>query len=339
MPSFPLSPELTAIITKLWNAALSPSTHTVYQAGIKHFLHYMVMFNQHQGYSHLPTISEDCLIAYVAHCHGLCHLKYSTIKLYLCAIRFAYLSAGHRDPLTTSEGLPLFRLFTIMRGVKRVGAPHMKPRLPITFSLLRQLCHHFRAGFISPFLDLLMEVVCVVAFFGFLRCGEFTAPRKFFDPAIHLTLQDIQDHSNHITLNLKVTKTDPFRRGVLLNLYQTHHDICPVISVRQYLKVRHSMGSSNCDPLFITRDGVVLTRHVFLSHLKSAIDALSIDSKLYNGHSFRIGAATTASSVRMEDHLIRTLGRWSSDCYTRYIRTPAEVLQQAQQSLCHDYAT
>lgn len=54
---------------------------------------------------------------------------------------------------------------------------------------------------------------------------------------------------------------------------------------------------------------------------------------MYNGHSFRIGAATTAASVHMEDHIIKVLGRWSSDACFRYIRTPASVLRDTQRSL------
>ncbi|VDI22614.1 Hypothetical predicted protein [Mytilus galloprovincialis] len=36
---------------------------------------------------------------------------------------------------------------------------------------------------------------------------------------------------------------------------------------------------------------------------------------------------------KIEDHLIQTLGRWSSQCYTRYIRTSLSTIQQAQQAL------
>ena len=46
------------------------------------------------------------------------------------------------------------------------------------------------------------------------------------------------------------------------------------------------------------------------------------------GHSFRIGAATTAAEKGVEDSLIKTLGRWESNAYQTYIRVPREVLAE-----------
>jgi hypothetical protein len=73
-------------------------------------------------------------------------------------------------------------------------------------------------------------------------------------------------------------------------------------------------------PLFQFESGAPLT------HAISTQFASGLDETLYASHSFRIGAATAAGSAGLPTWLIKTLGRWSSDCYERYIRTPRDVL-------------
>ena len=44
---------------------------------------------------------------------------------------------------------------------------------------------------------------------------------------------------------------------------------------------------------------------------------LGLNDNMYNGHSFRTGAATSAAKAGTDGHLIQTLCRLSSNCYTR----------------------
>ena len=86
---------------------------------------------------------------------------------------------------------------------------------------------------------------------------------------------------------------------------------------------------------FLTKTGLPLSRSFFISHVKKLLDSLGLSSDNYNGHSFRSGAATSAHKARLEDNLIQTLGRWSSNsnCYTRHIHTSSDVIRKAQQQI------
>ena len=59
-------------------------------------------------------------------------------------------------------------------------------------------------------------------------------------------------------------------------------------------------------------------------------ERLGLNSRYYAGHSFRIGGATAAAATRIPDHLIKTMWRWSSDCYQTYIKTPLALIKEAQ---------
>ncbi len=75
-------------------------------------------------------------------------------------------------------------------------------------------------------------------------------------------------------------------------------------------------------PLFIFEDGSPLSRPRFVTVVRQALAAAGVDPKPYSGHSFRIGAATTAAKKGVEDSTIKMLGRWKSSAYQLYIKTP-----------------
>ena len=54
---------------------------------------------------------------------------------------------------------------------------------------------------------------------------------------------------------------------------------------------------------------------------------------MYAGHSFRIGAATTAIAGGIPVDVIKTLGRWKSQAYQLYVRIPDTQLASISKSL------
>ena len=147
-----------------------------------------------------------------------------------------------------------------------------------------------------------------------------------FDPSVHLSLEDVAVDSladpTWLSVTVKSSKTDPFRAGVTLYIGRTGNTLCPVAAMLAYLAVGPRRGG----PLFLFKDGRPLTRARLVDHLHQALLKAGIDPSAFNGHSFRIGAATTAHQKGIEDSSIQMLGRWQSSAYLRYIRTPREEL-------------
>ena len=86
-------------------------------------------------------------------------------------------------------------------------------------------------------------------------------------------------------------------------------------------------------PLFGFVDGRGLTRQRLVDRLRAGLLEANIDCSAYCGHSFRIGAATTAAACGIHDATIKMLGRWESGAYQSYIRTPREDLASVSAAL------
>ena len=79
-------------------------------------------------------------------------------------------------------------------------------------------------------------------------------------------------------------------------------------------------------------DSRPLTRQQLSPTVQSIIHRAGYSGS-YSGHSFRIGAVTTAAARGVPDHLIKTLGCWSSDAYQIYIRTPVSSIVSVSSQL------
>jgi len=76
-----------------------------------------------------------------------------------------------------------------------------------------------------------------------------------------------------------------------------------------------------------------LTRQRFVARVREALTLAGIDCSPYSGHSFRSGAATTASKCGISDATIKMLGRWKSSAYQLYVKTPRDQLARVSLEL------
>ena len=305
---------------------LASATRATYSAGWRKFRSFCT-----ETHTTSMPASEHTLLLF-ATSMAASHISHGTIKVYLSAVRHMHVMSGLHEHFS-QQLTPRLQLTLI--GIKRNQAAMSPPRtrLPITLQLLHNIkCLLSQQP--SCYDNIMLWAMCCLAFFGFLRVSEFTVPTQGdYDESTHLSLKDISIDSRSnprlIKVHIKQSKTDPFRQGVGIYLGATDSPICPVSGILPYLAVRGTQPG----PLFITNDGKYLTRLSFSKRINVLLESLQVDTSLYNTHSFRIGAATTAAQAHIPEAHIKMLGRWRSDAYHRYIKTPPQELAQLTKRL------
>ena len=226
--------------------------------------------------------------------------------------------SGGQDP-----GLAQFpRLHYVIRAVSRTSPAASRPsRLPITPDVLR-LLHSVWSVPPLTFNHRMLWAACCLGFFAFLRSGEFTCSSDGGVQSAVLSVGDVcvnsHIHPAYLVIRLRRSKTDMFGRGLSLYVGATGCPLCPVAAVLSYLAARPSAPG----PLFVFQDGRPLSRPKLVAAVRQALCVSGVDTSRYSGHSFRIGAATTAAQAGLQDSLIQTLGRWRSSAFLSYIRMP-----------------
>ena len=309
---------------------LAASTLSTYSAGQTQFTN----FCKELKVTALPA-TEATLILFATYLATI-NISHTTIKVYLAGVRHMHVSAGLFS-FFDKQLTP--RLQLTLKGIQKNQAVTQPPRirLPITLQLMGNI-KALLAKQPSSYSNIMIWAACCLAFFGFLRVSEFTVPADDqYDESCHLSLSSISVDSRVnpqlLKIIIKQSKTNPFRKGVSIFLGATGENLCPVRGILPYLAIR----GSHLGPLFIFEDGRSLTRHQFSSALNGLLNQLQMDTQSYNTHSFRIGAATTARQANIPDPIIKMLGRWKSDAYQSYIKTPPQELSKLSKYLISGY--
>ncbi len=320
-----LEPE----VCKYFQLGLAPATRKMYAAAMKRFTSFCTKYNIGEPF----PVSEKSLCSFAAHLaeEGLAP---QTCKSYLAAVRNTQLSLGLPDPREQSS-LPVLK--RVLTGISRAKRPNAKPpriRLPNTFRLLEKI-HHFLMGSSNAEKIVIWAVACT-AFFGFFRLGELlpmsdptgSVPKGIAWGDVAL---DNRVHPSMIQIHLTTSKCDQAGKGVDTMVGLTDHTVCPVTAILDYIEVR----SSRPGPFFQTTNGKAVTKPRFVQHIRETLQSMGFPQEDFAGHSFRIGAATTAALCGVEDSTIQTLGRWKSSAFSRYVRIPKTKLAALSKSLTH----
>ena len=188
----------------------------------------------------------------------------------------------------------------------------------------------------------------VDATFGLLRTSEFTAAKQNISfakqdhdidsyKALYINnLSAELDKSNHVQwykLLIKASKTDIFRQNVSIILGPGKPPLCPVYLISRMLKKRKELAKTdkklkvvNQLPLFIAKNGKILSRSNMNLFLKTCLTAIGLDTTHFSLYSFRIGGATMYAKRGFNSYDIQILGRWQSAAYKTYIRKSEEEI-------------
>jgi hypothetical protein len=86
--------ELTNTVSCLLKTSIAPRTRTQYECGYSTYVTSLSMTGVLWTNSCMPPSTEESLIHFATHCFKNLHLKCSTIKMYICGIRYKYLESG-----------------------------------------------------------------------------------------------------------------------------------------------------------------------------------------------------------------------------------------------------
>ena len=127
----------------------------------------------------------------------------------------------------------------------------------------------------------MLWVAMTLAFFGFLRLKEMTCNSPY-SPAIHLSPCDITFLPNslspeHMSVRIKVSKTDPFRSGHTIIVGKTAQPICPVRAMQVFLSFRETSPG----PLFQYLSRSPLTKAGLTSETRQLLSMSGLQPSQY----------------------------------------------------------
>ena len=206
-------PILCSTVRQLIYLGIAPSTRLTYQSGVTSSLNFCTSYNIFPYLASLLTLQFFCA-------HLASKVSYKTIKVYLAGIHLAHLEREHTDP-TDNEPLRL-----LIRGVWGLQGDSPRCRLPITIAVLCTLKYQLRISNLPLLEQRLLWAAFTLAFYGFLHVSEFTGAA--------LQWSDIQFNTQNISVTIRQSKTDSFRKGHVLNLTPTQTSTCPIKTFQQY---------------------------------------------------------------------------------------------------------
>lgn len=299
--------------------SLSPGTDSNYGPGLLSYF----QFCQSHGVGFPP--SAESVLGFAVYLFESRGLPLSTVKQYVIALRSACVETS--SSLSPFEDLRLQRLY---QGMAR-SAPTptstrpLHRRLPITGPLLARLVDAAPRN--SP-IGRALRAGVAIGFFGLLRAGEFA----YKDGTSVLRRRQVSWCDSHVIIHLEQSKTDRLRQGVSVKIFRSRGPVCAVALLWEAW-CASPVQVADAPLLQVDVHGSPLSYRTLLHFIKLSFSSWGVSSGEFSTHSLRIGGATQLAMCQFSGEQIQAVGRWSSDCYRRYVRFPNVFFQQVATAL------
>jgi hypothetical protein len=317
--------EVKMSLARIGNHGLAKETWSSYRTGERMLLKCQKEYNRKFD---LPLGKADLLvfIDWLIRVRGL---KAATVKCYLAGIRQLHIMKGLDPPILMDSQVKL-----ILKGQQNIDNAEKrqnsdKGRLPVTMTMMKLLKENIRQWDKSNETKLLVWAVCTLAFHGAFRIHELLCRTETsFDPAYDLLRQDVKIETatyggkttRFLTVRLKSPKEQRDGKTVVVDVFESGGDICPVRAYRKWEKL--SQGEADW-PAFRAPCGTPLTGRKLNSYIRELLGgSVDYEKGKITSHSFRSGIASILGSKGFSDEEIKQAGRWSSNAFQAYMKLP-----------------
>ena len=309
--------QLACDLSDLLRESISKGCSSTYSCGFKS----LSDFCKSKKLSCLPVDAITLCAWMSVKCKSV---KVKSVIKYVCGIRFAHILEGLEWNLSSD---PLVTL-TISSLKKKYPTSDILQKIPLSLSMLLQLCSHLKGWPVLSqlsFDDLVWATASCIGFFACLRGGEFFVQPKSDRPILSGAAVSLRSSTSGPYVYIEVpspkTRKDLVSLPAIASCNIDGFTFDPVKLLRMYRSraAELSINVLGSNAAFKSRDGKPIHRAFMITRAERLRVAARINIQNSNGKPIKISAASwragfvmSARQANITGDTIRSSGRWKS---------------------------
>lgn len=265
-------------------------------------------------------VAPNLLLEFLSSCAG--SYSSSALSNYVAALKAWHLLHGR------AWNIDLRELKSILDGVAACAPKSSKlpKRLPTTVDFIAKIRNYLDLN--TP-LDAAIFACLTTTFYCIARLGEFTVGAiRDFDPKKHITRRDVseaQDRNGLPVMKFRLPYTKSAKSEGEETFWATQDSPTdPKSALENHLRVNPADSKAHLFAWKHPKGLRPLSKKEFLKRLTSATTAAGLPD--LKGHSLRIGGTLEYLLRGVPFDVVKSMGRWSSEAFTIYLRDHALIL-------------